>query len=203
MMKPILMYLLIAVVSYLMGSISTGLLVARQKPGVDLRKQGSKNTGATNVLRVMGKKSAAITFIGDFCKAALACLFGLWLMGLYGGMAAGLCVVLGHNWPVFFGLKGGKGVASSTAVMLVLFPVPALIAIGCCFLLIWITKMISVGSLGMLTIFAALVIGTHWGDVFVCAWAVAMVILCYGRHHANIRRLIAGTENKLGQKKQS
>lgn len=202
-MEPIVLYALIAVVSYLLGSISTGILVAKQKPEVDLRKQGSKNTGATNVLRVMGKKSAAITFIGDFLKAIIACLIGLWLMGTNGGMVAGLCVIIGHNWPAFFGWKGGKGVACSVAVMLVLFPIPALISIGCCILIIWITKMISVGSLSMLTIFAGIVIGTNWGNVFPCVWALIILILCYTRHIANIKRILSGTENKLRRKKQS
>lgn len=200
-MKPILLYAFIAIASYMLGSISTGLLVAKKKPEVDLRKQGSKNTGATNVLRVMGIKSAAITFIGDFLKAAIACLLGLWLMGIKGGMVAGLCVIIGHNWPVFFGWKGGKGVACSAAVMLVLFPIPALISIGCCLIIIWITKMISVGSLSLLTIFAGIIIGTNWGDIFHCVWAIAILVLCYIRHIANIKRIMAGTENKLGQKK--
>ena len=82
----------------------------------------------SNVLLTMGLKSGLITFAGDCGKAALACGIGYWTLGRYGAMLAGLMVILGHNWPVFFQFKGGKGVASSCGVMLVCFPIPALIS---------------------------------------------------------------------------
>lgn len=195
-----MIYILIAAIAYCLGSISTGLMISRERH-VDLRNLGSKNTGASNVLRVMGKKPAAITFLGDFFKAAASCGLGLWLGGHTGGLVAGLFVVLGHNWPVFFGFKGGKGVASSTAVMLVLFPIPALISFALCILIIYLTKMISIGSMSMLTVFAVIVCATHWGEPLVCVWAIAMAALCFLRHRANIKRIINGTENRLGTRK--
>jgi len=192
-------YLLIALIAYLLGSFSTGLLVSKNSE-IDLRKQGSKNTGATNVLRLMGFKAAAITFVGDFLKAAIACGSGIWLGGRYGGMVAGLCVILGHNWPVFFRFQGGKGVASSVAVIFMLFPIQALVAGVICLIVIYFSKMISLGSMTLLTLFAIGVFVTNWGDWLVCLWALILAILCYIRHRANIVRIFKGTENKLGQK---
>ncbi|MBQ8537064.1 MAG: glycerol-3-phosphate 1-O-acyltransferase PlsY [Clostridia bacterium] len=195
-----MIYILIALVAYCLGSFSTGLLISKNSQ-VDLRNQGSKNTGASNVLRLMGVKAAAFTFLGDVLKAVVACAFGLWLGGRDGGILAGLCVILGHNWPVFFGFKGGKGVASSCAVMLVLFPIPALISFVVAIVLIWITRMISVGSMAMLALFAIIVCATNWGNWLVCLWAIVLAVLCFVRHRANIKRILNGCENKLGQKK--
>ena len=194
-----MMYVLIAIIAYLLGSISTGLLVSKEK-NVDLRNLGSKNTGASNVLRVMGLKAGAITFIGDVVKALLACAIGLWLGGRNGGLLAGLMVILGHNWPIYYGFKGGKGVACSCAVMLVLFPIPALISFVVAIAVIYFTRMISLGSMTMLCLFAAILFFTHWGNWLVCLWALVLAILCVYRHRANIIRILNGTENKLGSK---
>lgn len=192
-------YVLIAVAAYLLGSISTGLLISKEK-NVDLRNLGSKNTGASNVLRVMGLKAGAITFVGDVVKALLACALGLWLGGRNGGLLAGLMVILGHNWPVYHGFKGGKGVACSCAVMLVLFPVPAVISFLTAIVVIYFTRMISLGSMSMLCLFALILFVTHWGDWMVCLWALVLAALCVYRHRANIKRILNGTENKLGHK---
>ena len=196
-MNQILSYSAAAVAGYLLGSISTGLLVAQTSPHVDLRKEGSKSTGATNVLRVLGKKPAAITFVGDFLKVLLAMVIGSLLDKQYGAMIGGLAGVIGHNWPVYYQFKGGKGVASSVAVMLYVFPVYGLIALLFFFLLVLLTKYISLGSMAMLALFAVLVIIPNWGNWLICAWAVALAALCIFRHRANIGRLIRGTENKL------
>ena len=197
----ILTYVLVGVIAYLLGSISTGLLVAKIHHGPNLREVGSKNTGASNVLRTMGLKSGLITFVGDCGKAALACGIGYWTLGQYGAMLAGLMVILGHNWPVFFQFKGGKGVASSCGVMLVCFPIPALISYVVAIGVIALTRFISLGSMCMLTAFAILVsVFFSGGDPVVILWAVLLAALCILRHRTNIGRLIHGTENKLGQK---
>ena len=124
-MKEILLTLVTAVAAYLLGCISTGTIVSRRQ-GVNIRNEGSHNTGASNVLRVLGLKDGLITFLGDFAKAALACLIGNLLVpsafgieGL-GRIVAALFVVIGHNWPVFYHFQGGKGVACSTAVVLLM-----------------------------------------------------------------------------------
>ena len=159
----ILAYLAIAVIAYLLGSISTGMLVSKAMGGPDLHKVGSGNTGATNALRTMGKKGGAIVFAGDVVKALLACLVGRLWMGQNGALLAGLFVILGHNWPVFFGFKGGKGVSSTCGVMLMTFWWQALICYVITIALIAITKFVSLGSLALVVLFgipAACIIGT-------------------------------------------
>ncbi len=200
-MSEILAYTAAAVAGYLLGSISTGLLVAQKSPNVDLRKEGSKSTGATNVLRVLGKKPAAITFVGDFLKVTLAMIIGSLLYGQYGAMVAGLAGIIGHNWPVYHQFKGGKGVASSVAVMLYIFPLYGVISLLFFFALVALTKYISLGSMAMLALFAVLVILFSGGNWLVCLWAVAIAALCIFRHRANIVRLLKGTENKLSLKR--
>ena len=199
-MSMTLRYMLLGVIAYLLGSFSTGLTVARVQHGPNLREVGSKNTGASNVLRTMGVRNGLVTFLGDCGKAALACGIGWWMAGQYGALLAGLMVILGHNWPVFFQFKGGKGVASSCGVMLVCFPIPAIICFVITILIIWLTKYISLGSLCMLTLFAIIVSVMNWGNWLIVVWAVALAALCFLRHRTNISRLIHGTESKLGQK---
>ena len=193
-------YLFIAVAAYLMGCISTGLLVAKNS-GHDLRTEGSQNTGATNVLRVLGAKKGALTFAGDFAKAMLAMLLGKWIGGQSGALIASLMVVIGHNWPVFHEFKGGKGVACSIAVMFLFFW-QGLIAGAAAILVIWKTRYISAGSMVMMVTFAIMLLITEplWP---VGAWAIALAVLCVYRHRANIQRLKDGTENKLNLKKKA
>lgn len=191
-------YLLCAVIGYLLGSISTGILVAG-KAGHDIRAEGSHNTGASNALRVLGLKGGALTFLGDFVKAALAVIAGLLIAGQIGGMIAGLAVVIGHNWPVFFGFQGGKGIACSTAVLLILFPWQGAVAAVLCLLVIYLWRYISVGSLTLLTVFAVLLLVTQpfWPQG---VWALALLALGVYRHRTNLQRLKNGTENKIGHR---
>ena len=187
-----------ALVGYLLGSISTGILVA-EKSGHNIRQEGSHNTGASNALRVLGLKGGAITFLGDFLKAAIAVLAGKWIAGVYGGMVGGLFVVIGHNWPILFDFKGGKGIACSTAVLPLLFPWQGLVAILLCLLVIWRTRYISLGSLTMLSVFFLLILVTQPFWPF-AVWALVLLALGVYRHRSNIERLKNGTENKIGQK---
>ena len=180
---------------YLLGSFSTGILVAR-KEGHDIRAEGSHNTGASNALRVLGLKGGALTFAGDFAKAALSVLLGLLIAGQYGGMAAGLGVILGHNWPLFFGFKGGKGIACSTAVLLILFPWQGAVAVALCLAVIYWKRYISVGSLTMLSVFFVLLLLSR-GVWPYGVWAFALAALGFARHRANLERLKNGTENKI------
>ena len=188
--------LLCAVIGYLLGSFSTGILVSR-KAGHDIRSEGSRNTGASNALRILGLKGGAITFLGDFLKAALAVVAGLLIAEKFGGMAAGLGAVLGHNWPV-----GGKGIACSSAVLLILFPWQGAVAAVLCLLVIWLTRYISVGSLTLLTVFFLLLVFTM-GVWPYGAWAFVLMALGYYRHIPNLKRLKNGCENKIGQKAKS
>lgn len=194
-------YLLIAVIAYLLGSISFGMIVSKAAGGPNLREVGSKNTGATNVLRVMGVKVGLLVFVLDILKALVACIIGRIWMGLNGAMVAGLAVVIGHNWPCFFQFKGGKGVASTLAVMLMTFPIPAVICYVTAIALIAATRYVSLGSITLAALFALMVILMNWGNWLVIAWVLVIAGLLIWRHHANIGRLLHGTENKLGAKK--
>ena len=190
--------LLCAVIGYLLGSFSTGILVARQQ-GHDIRAEGSQNTGASNALRILGLKGGAITFLGDFLKAALSVIAGLLIAEKFGGMAAGLGAILGHNWPLFFRFQGGKGIACSTAVLLILFFWQGAVAALICLAVIYFTRYISVGSLTMLTVFFLLMLCSMplWPYA---VWAFVLMALGYYRHIPNLKRLRDGNENKIGQK---
>ena len=205
-MRDILLSLLIAVLAYLLGCFSTGITIANAK-GVDIRSRGSKNTGASNVLRVLGLKSGLITFVGDFLKAALACLIG-WLIlpeGAFGvprlgTMLGGLFAILGHNWPVFYHFKGGKGVACSSAVVFFVDPLWGILAIILCLIVIAVTRFISLGSMTLLFLYMIFMCAAYWGQWVLCGFTVILCVLCIWRHRTNIQRLISGTENKIGQK---
>ena len=194
-------YIIIAVIAYLLGSISFGMIVARFKGGPNLREVGSKNTGATNVLRVMGVKTGFLVFVLDILKALIACIIGRVWLGLEGAMIAGLAVVIGHNWPCFFQFKGGKGVASTLAVMLMTFPIPAIICYVIAIALIFCTRYVSLGSITLAALFAVMVIVANWANWLVTVWVVLIAGLLIVRHHANIGRLLKGCENKLSFKK--
>ena len=195
----ILRYIICAAAAYLLGSISFGILLTKNS-GHDIRKEGSGNTGASNALRVFGLRTGLVTFICDILKAVIAVLLGKALAGEYGGMLAGLFVIIGHNWPVFFGFKGGKGISCSCAVVLLNFPGPGAIAIAICIAAIAITRYISVGSMLLLISYAAILCITRpfWPHG---VWAIVLAVMAVARHHGNIRRLLNGTENKLSFKK--
>ncbi len=205
-MREILLAVLIAAISYLLGCFSTGLIVSDSK-GVDIRNRGSKNTGASNVLRVLGLKSGLITFLGDFLKATLACWIGSLILpdatfgiSRFGMMLAGLFAVIGHNWPVFYGFKGGKGVSCSVAVVFFVDPLWGGIAIAICVAIIAITRYISLGSMTLLFSYMIMMTIAYWGDWATCLFTVLLFVMCVWRHRTNIHRLLNGTENKLGQK---
>ena len=197
------LYLVAGILAYSLGSISTGILVSKAMNGPDLRTVGSKNTGATNVQRTMGWKPGLITFAGDSMKAVLACWLGEMIVGNHmGALFCGLCVVIGHNWPVFYHFKGGKGVASSCGVMLYCFAIPALICFVIGLFIIFTTKYVSLASMSLLSVYAILVsVFYSQGKWIVILWAALLALMCIIRHRANIERLIKGTENKLGNKK--
>ena len=205
-MSELLRSLLIAVIAYLLGCFSTGITISRAQ-GIDIRSKGSKNTGASNVLRVMGLKSGVLTFVGDFLKATLACWIGSLILpgetfGVagFGTMLGGLFAVLGHNWPVFYGFKGGKGVACSAAVVFFVNPLWGIIAIVLCLGVIAATRYISLGSMTLLFLYMIFMCIAFWGQWVVCLFTVVLFALCVWRHRANIQRLLSGTENKIGHK---
>ncbi|WDT75851.1 MAG: glycerol-3-phosphate 1-O-acyltransferase PlsY [Candidatus Manganitrophus sp.] len=184
------------IIAYLVGSIPAGLLVSKFSGGIDPRQAGSKNIGATNVMRVAGKKAAALTLIGDLLKGLLpvaaARLFNLTEEGL---LLVGLSAILGHIFPVYLKFKGGKGVATSFGVFLGIAPLIALIA-----LLIWIagisfSKYSSVGALSAFAALPFLAVLLKPEMKFVL-FSTIISILVYIRHKENIQRLIAGREEQ-------
>jgi glycerol-3-phosphate acyltransferase PlsY len=194
-----------AIVGYLLGSIPTGMIVARVYRNVDLTAYGSGRTGATNVLRTMGRGAAAVAFAGDFLKGALAVAFvKFWLAPevAWIEMIAAIAAVVGHSYSVFIRFKGGRGVVTGFAATLVAAPVPALIAFGIGVLLVAVTRYVSLGS----------VVGAALGALLMCvvayihsdpAWALWGVLVggfIVVAHKDNIERLLAGTERKLGER---
>lgn len=191
---------LAAVIGYLMGSANTSLIVGRFY-SIDIRKHGSGNAGATNTLRTLGKSAAAFVGLGDVLKGVISCLIGLYLAGEMGLMVGGLSAVLGHNWPLYFGFKGGKGIFTSFSVVMMMDWKLGLILLGIFVIIVALTRYISLGSILVAALFpvAALVSGKS-GEFVI--FAAIIGILAVVRHHANIKRLLNGTESKFGSKKQ-
>ena len=189
------------IIGYLLGSLSGGIIISRLAGGPDLHTVGSKSTGASNVQRTMGWKYGIMTFFFDAVKGLLSCLIAWLITGNhFGSLLAGLFCVIGHNWPVFFRFSGGKGVATTGAVMLYCYPVPALICIALTVAVIALFRYISVGSMLLVIAFFGLSFLFSGGNACVIIWAAVLMVMCVARHHANIGRLISGTENRLGHK---
>ncbi len=193
----ILKLMLILVVGYLLGNFSTGIVVSKYLSGTDIRKHGSGNAGATNMLRVLGNQPAALTVVGDVLKGLLAVGFGALLAGKDGGMVGGFGAVVGHVWPVFFGFRGGKGVATSFAVIIILFPWQGLTALAAFFVIVFLTRYVSLGSVLSALLYPILIIPTNWGRPILCWLSLAICAIIVFAHRANIQRLMKGNENKL------
>ena len=193
-----LITLFFMILGYLAGSISTAILVCRAMDLPDPRSEGSRNPGATNVLRFGGKKAAAITLAGDFLKGLLPVLLAR-LAGLedIGLALTALAAFLGHLYPVFFGFEGGKGVATAFGAILGLsWPV----ALGTLAAWLFMAFVVRISSLAALTAAALAPLLGWWFNLPLAynAVLVAMVILLIWRHRSNIRNLLAGAEDKIG-----
>lgn len=196
-MPEILRYILIAAAGYLLGNFNTGLIVSRISSGIDIRQHGSGNAGATNMLRVLGSQSALFTLIGDVVKGLLAIAVGNWFAGFPGGVVGGTFAVVGHCWPVFFGFKGGKGVSTTFGILLCLFPVPGLLCLAVFLLVFLPSRYVSLGSVMGALFGAVYICSANWGDTLVCCATALWGLIIIGRHHANLKRLWNGTEDKL------
>lgn len=185
--------------AYLVGSVPFAFLLARRR-GIDLRRAGSGNVGATNVLRTAGVPVAVLALCLDGVKGALAVLVAERLTtGSGTPVAAGLASVLGHLYPPWLGFRGGKGVATAAGVFAVLAPVAVASAGGVFVVSVWITRYISVGSLaGAVTLVVAAAASGAPAAAVVGSVVAALIIL--HRHRANLARLFAGTERRVGQR---
>ena len=195
--------LLSAVLGYLLGSVNTSILVGRFY-GIDVRKHGSGNAGMTNTLRTLGKKAAILVTLGDVLKAVVACLVGAYIIGDFelGAMFGGLPAVLGHNWPLYFGFKGGKGILTTFAVIMMMDWKIGLILFAVFVVLVAITRYISLGSVIGAALFPLVGLWLGKGYVFF-GFALVLALLAIAKHSGNIKRLLNGTESKLGQKASS
>jgi glycerol-3-phosphate acyltransferase PlsY len=185
--------------AYLVGSVPFAYLLSRRR-GIDLRQVGSGNVGATNVLRTSGVRVAVIAMGLDAIKGAVAVVVAERLTsGLAAPMAAGLASVFGHIYPVWLKFRGGKGVATAAGVFAVLTPMALGVAGAAFVVAVWITRYISVGSVvGALTLAFVAIASDTPGVVEIGSAAAALIIL--HRHRANITRVIAGTERRVGQR---
>ncbi len=190
-------YIAAAVIGYLLGSINSAVIISRLK-GKDIRKVGSGNAGATNILRTFGKGAAGLVFLIDIAKGVLAVLIGQLLAKDYGGYLGGFLAVIGHNFPLYFGFRGGKGIVTSLAVMVTVSPTEALLALVVAVVIIAVTRYVSLGSITGCVLFAVLAIYRH-DDLWFRIFAGATALLAVLRHAGNIKRLCTGTERKIGK----
>jgi len=217
----------VIIASYLIGNISPAILIGRLR-GIDIRKEGSGNAGTTNVLRVMGKKAAAATLLIDALKGCLAVWFGCFFMwyigtgglyaeplfgrvivmylggeGVYMPLLCGIAVIFGHIWPVAFGFRGGKGVATALGVIAATAPFLALIEAFIVLSVVALSRRMSAGSLTGAALFPLV---TYWlisspHYMYYVQWAAILAVIIIFKHRANLVRLLKGQEPKLSFKK--
>ncbi|MCI5809453.1 MAG: glycerol-3-phosphate 1-O-acyltransferase PlsY [Oscillospiraceae bacterium] len=212
-MQTVLASILSAAAAYLLGSVSFAIVVSKSLYHQDVRQFGSGNAGMTNILRTYGKKAAALTLAGDFLKGVAAVLISRLIfaaMGVTlfdGAYVGGLFAILGHLYPVYFGFRGGKGILTSIGIIAVINPLVflGLLIIG--LPLIFLTKIVSVGSLVGAVCYPFLTLlvdfwqgGVSWLDF---SFSLVIALLVIWMHRSNIKRLLNGTENRFGSKKTS
>ena len=198
MTHNLLSILIVIAAGYLLGSISTGVVLSRLFAKTDIRSQGSGNAGTTNMLRVLGRRMALFTFIGDMLKGIIAVFIGKWLIGgELGGLLGVVGAVLGHYYPLYIGFKGGKGIATSFGSLLFVFPVQALLAFAVFLILVAVTHYVSVGSIAAAITLPLLIVITRFQEPTLWIINVCIGASVIWRHRANIKRLMNHTENKL------
>ena len=205
-----------ALLSYLLGSIDFAVLISKKKYGDDVRNYGSGNAGTTNMLRVYGKKAAILALLGDLFKGIAAGLGGMILAGQGCGYIAGLCCILGHCFPIWYGFKGGKGVATSLGVIVSLEPLVGLLCLLVFVGVVAFSKYVSLGSIMAAIVYPMLLQGAFnvlYADLraaeapgaspFALPQLISIVIMVVivARHWQNIKRLYRGEENKISFKK--
>lgn len=194
--------LIAGLVGYLLGSVSFSIILSRVRYRDDIRRHGSGNAGMTNTLRTYGKWSAVMVLLGDAAKGALAGWLGWQLGGAAGMYVAGLLAVVGHMFPVFFGFRGGKGVATAAGFILVSNPPVFLLLLVVFLSVVFLSRYVSLGSVTVAVLYPL-------GSLFfqgpsgvwqsaLCPFLIAALVIW--AHRSNIKRLATGTENKLGKK---
>ena len=203
-------YIIVAVIAYLLGSISFSVIISKKIAGFDVREKGSGNAGSTNVLRTVGKKAAVLTLICDVLKGVVAVLIAtlvgkIWkeLDGALLVQLAGIFVIIGHTFPIFFKFKGGKGVATSLGVLLITNWQIGLICLVFALVLMALTQMVSVGSIGAAILYPVLTIFITQNYIITGNYIISSIIiavLVVFNHRSNVKRLLSGTENRINLK---
>ena len=208
-------YIIVAVIAYLIGSINFSIILSKRMAGFDIREKGSGNAGTTNMLRSVGKKAAVITLICDILKGVvsilIAVLAGKIIKNLDNALLvqlAGIFVIIGHTFPVFFKFKGGKGIATALGVLLMINWQIGLICLIFALVLMALTKMVSVGSIAAAILFPILVafidqnyiVPTSNSNWSYLVFSIIVALLVIFNHRANVQRILNGTENKISFK---
>lgn len=207
-----LTYIVIGIIAYLIGSISFSVIISKKMAGFDVREKGSKNAGSTNVLRTVGKKAAVITLLCDVLKGVVAVLIA-YIVGKFVDnvdrailvQVAALCVVIGHTFPIFFKFKGGKGVATSLGIVLLLNWQIGLICLVFALVLMILTRMVSLGSISAAILFPVLTIfitENYLVEGNYIIFGILLAAFVVYNHRANVKRILTGTENKLNFNKE-
>lgn len=204
-------YIIVTIIAYLLGSISFSVIISKKMAGFDVREKGSGNAGSTNVLRTVGKKAAILTLICDCLKGVVAILIAVLASKIVKGTDAGLlvqlagvAVVIGHTFPIFFKFKGGKGVATSLGVLLIINWQIGLICLVFALTLMSLTRFVSLGSVSAAILFPILTIFIQENYIVpgnYIIFGVVLAAIVVFNHRANVKRLLTGTENKLSFKK--
>lgn len=200
-------YVLVGLIAYLIGSISFAIIFSKKFAGFDVREKGSKNAGTTNVLRTVGKRAAILTLICDILKGVVAVLIAMLAARIWEGSdaetlkyLAGLMAIIGHTLPIYYGFKGGKGVATSLGVLLIVNPQIGIICLVFALVIIIATRWVSLGSILSATLFPILTF--FMVDSFSAKIISILIgVLVIFNHRSNIKRLKEGKENKLSFKK--
>ncbi len=209
--------IVMAMIAYAIGSVNFSIILSKKIAGFDVREKGSGNAGTTNMLRAVGKKAAALTLLCDILKGVVAIAISIMIGNIIKDanrelllQIAGIAVVLGHTFPIFFGLKGGKGIATSLGILLMSNWKIALICLVFALVLMVLTQMVSVGSCGAAVLFPVLTLFINdsytvltedkTGTTYFIYSVILAVIVLYN-HRSNIKRLLNGTENKISFKK--
>lgn len=191
-------YIIVVIISYLIGNLSFAYILGKLLVKKDVRDYGSGNSGATNAIRAFGAKIGVMAFVGDVLKGIVAVLIGKMLCGEMGGYLAGVFVIIGHNWPVFLQFKGGKGVATTAGVMLIISPFVCFICLIIGLTIVFFTRMVSLGSIiGMSLAPIVILIFVRPFNIQLFIFCLFVVSMSIYRHKENIKRILNGKENKL------
>ena len=213
-----IIYIVMLLIAYVIGSINFSVIFSKKFAGFDVREKGSGNAGSTNMLRSVGKGAAALTLICDILKGVVAISIAIILGNMFKDtnkellvQIAGIAVIIGHTFPIFFGFKGGKGVATSLGILLMSNWQIGLICLVFALILMILTRMVSLGSCAAAVLFPVLTLfindnytvlteGKNGTTYFIYSLILAIIVLF--NHRSNIKRILNGTENRLGKNKE-